>query len=414
MKKQRYPVGIDLGTTFSSLAYVNEAGQPQVIRFTDDDSSIAATSYSIASAIYFQSESEVVVGNRALDFALLDPLRVARVFKRQMGEPEYRREVGRDTYETFEVEGRCYRPEELSAMVLRRLKETAESQLGPIQDVVVSVPYVFDEVRRRATQDAAKIAGFVNVDLVDEPVAAAMAFGHTLFRGLEEQKTFDDEALSYIYDDRVILVYDLGGGTFDATLMRLGRDGVFEVLATAGDWRLGGEDWDNILLGILCEKVQSLTGSDPRNEPALLQELWLKAVQAKQTLSEKPRAEVVFFHNEDEHTIVLTRGDFQRESRHLLARTSDTISEMFARADIQWNVVECVVIVGGASRMPMVREHLENVSKRGHLDMSLSPDTAIAKGAALFAAMNSGQTLTSGIKDVETVNSHPLGLLVKD
>jgi len=195
--------------------------------------------------------------------------------------------------------------------------------------------------------------------------------------------------------------------------MELERDGVFKVLATEGDWQLGGSDWDEVLLKLICDEFQKQTGADPRTSREAEQELLLKAIEAKKTLSERAQAPVELFHDETPVTVTIKRGDFQRVSRHLLVRTTDTIGTMLGRIGKEWNFVDCIVVVGGASRMPMVGAHLRLVSQR-EFDMSLSPDTAIAHGAALYAALRSNKAPQGPVKDVQTVNSHALGLLVKE
>jgi molecular chaperone DnaK len=410
MTTQKYPVGIDLGTTFSSLAYIDEQGQPQIIRVTDDDATIGSTSYSVASAIYFKTPQEPVVGNRALDYSVLEPDRLAIRFKRQMGAPVYLRD-SRDAHGQrvpFEVEGQSFRPEELSALVLKRLKAIAEAQIGPIQNVVVSVPFVFDEARRRATQHAGQMAGFASVELIDEPVAASIAYGHALFQGAE----FRDREMAHLLGDQRILVYDLGGGTFDATIVQLHTSGLFEVLATNGDERLGGSDWDDILLDIICQEFHAKTGANPRQNFPLLQDLLLKTIEAKKTLSVKPRVEIEIEHEGTPVKLVVSVGQFKAATRHLVSRTTDTMAEMLRAKQWNWNYCDKLVVVGGASRMPMIAEQIKLISERD-VDMSLSPDTAIAFGAALFAALKSGRK-SHLIDDVQTVNSHGLGLLVKN
>jgi molecular chaperone DnaK len=391
MKKQRYPVGIDLGTTFSSLAYVDDKNRVQALRLPDGE-------FALASAIYFRTSAEIVVGSEALNYAVVYPDQIARAFKRHMGDPSYR--------PVFH--GRTYTPQELSAMILRRLAEAAAPTVGVLEDVVISVPFVFDEVRRRATQDAGRIAGFKKVDLVDEPVAAAMAYGHALVAGGDG--LFGATQITEAMPDDYVLVYDLGGGTFDATIMRLGRDGVFEVLATDGDERLGGEDWDNILVEILCERLTAQTGDEPRGDKGLMQDLRLKAVEAKKALSERPRVEVVVSYEGRDLKLILMRGDFERKSRPLLERTLSTVEEMLRKKGMTWSHIDRILMVGGSSRMPQVPKLLEHTTRR-KLDMSLSPDVAIAKGAALYAALRSGGRQMR-VKEVITVNSHALGLMV--
>jgi molecular chaperone DnaK len=243
MAKQRYSVGIDLGTTFSSLAYADDQGRVEALRLPDG-------TFQVASVVYFKGPGEVIIGTEALNYSVIDAARVARAFKRQMGESSYQ----------FEAHGKRFRPEELSAMVLRKLLEAATAQLGPIERVVISVPFAFDEMRRRATQAAGRIAGIKEIDLVDEPVAAALAYGHALIKG------GGFFSVNEVYADETVLVYDLGGGTFDATIMRLRHDGTFQVVATDGDVRLGGEDWDTALLEIVCERYKQRNDFDPRQD----------------------------------------------------------------------------------------------------------------------------------------------------
>ncbi len=389
---QQHSVGIDLGTTFSSLAYVDSDGRLTSLPTGDGG-------FTVASAIYFKSEHEVVVGNEALEYSMISPDRVARKFKRDM----CKQGAG------FECDGRTYRPEELSAMVLTTLLQCAEPVIGKVDRAVISVPFVFDEARRQATIDAGHIAGLKEVDLVDEPVAAGIAYGHKLFAGSGRWGGGEWEEL---FSDETILVYDLGGGTFDATVMRIGKDAEFEVLSTTGDWELGGEDWDDVLLNRICDQYEQLTGDSVRNEPAQMQELRLKAVEAKKALSERPRSEVQVGFGKKRVTITLTRGDFERETRFLVTRTTDSVDEMLEKTNRSWSHVDRILLVGGSSRMPMINKHLSQVTGR-QFDMSLSPDTAIAQGAALFAAFHSGNRKVP-VTDVSTVNSHALGLEVFD
>lgn len=391
MPKSRYFVGIDLGTTYSTLAYVDESGSVEALRLPDG-------TCTLASAIYFKNPREVVVGTEALNYAVLDASRVAQEFKRQMGEkPPY----------TFTVDGKAHRPEELSAMVLKKLLNLAQAKLGPIDSAVISVPQVFQEARRRATQDAGRIAGLKEVDLVEEPVAAAIAFGHTLMKSGGFFSTND------VFFDQTVLVYDLGGGTFDATVMQLHaeKQGDFKVLATVGDERLGGKDWDMVLETYICEQLEKKTGCNPQNANNLemLQVIRLEAIKAKLALSEFARAIVPVFYQGKEHSIAVLRPEFVSRSSHLLLRTEHSLTEMLDKTEMTWGHIDRVLLVGGSSRMPMVATMLERVTKR-HLDMTLRPDVAVATGAALYAASKS---MTSNIR-VKTVNSHPLGLLVNN
>jgi molecular chaperone DnaK len=391
MTQQRYPVGIDLGTTFSAISYVDEHQRVQTVRLEDG-------SFELASAIYFASPSEIIVGNAALDYAVIDAANVARAFKPTVGDRDWK----------FRAWNREFRPEELSAMVLKKLIAQGEAVTGPIEQVVISVPYMFDEIKRRATRRAGEIAGVQVLDIVDEPVAAALAYGHTIRQG-RGGGFWGDETLDQLFSDEIILVYDLGGGTFDLTLMQLGTDDSFSVLATDGDPILGGENWDQALAEYFTEEYTRLFGVGPHSNPELMQELLTKAREAKITLSERPRVPVELRNGERAHTIEVKRGEFERLTQHLIERTRVTLESMLHRKEMRYSHLSFILLVGGSSRMPMVRKMLEREVGRD-LDASLPPDTAVSQGAALFAAYRLGDRSMRGIK-VKTVNPHALGLL---
>lgn len=389
MTQQRYPVGIDLGTTFSALSYVDDDGRVETVRLEDG-------AFEMASAIYFHSNQEIVVGDEALRYGVIDPTRVARAFKRHMCDEEPW---------AFQVDDRAHRAEELSAMVLKKLLREAERKIGKIEEAVISVPFMFDERGRRATENAGQIAGIRVLDIVDEPVAAALAYGRTLLSG---QGFYGDAELNNLFSDGVILVYDLGGGTFDLTMMRLKSDFSFEVLATAGDHALGGEDWDQALAEHLVEQYQQLLGSNPRDDLEAMQDIRTKATQAKISLSERPRVTVELHRGESTQSATISRADFETLTEHLIDRTRDTLVTMLEKKNFTPSHIDFILLIGGSSRMPMVSKLLERVMHRP-LDMSLPPDTAVSRGAALFAALRSNHRSMQGIK-VQTVNPHALGL----
>jgi molecular chaperone DnaK len=392
MCRQRYPVGIDLGTTFSAISYVDERQQVRTVRLEDGASELA-------SAIYFRSPSEILVGNGALDYALVDASKVARAFKPEMGNRDW----------TFAVWDNVFRAEELSAMILKKLLAQATAKIGAIEHVVISVPYMFDEVKRRATRRAGEIAGVQVLDIVDEPVAAALAYGHTIRQG-RGGGFWGEETLDQLFSDEVILVYDLGGGTFDLTLMQLGADNSFRVLATDGDPCLGGENWDQELMTYLTEEYTRIFGLAPSDNPELMQELLTSARHTKIALSERPRVPVSLRNGERSYSIEIRRGEFEDLTRHLVERTRITLESMLQRKDMRYGHVSFILLVGGSSRMPMIRNMLVREVRR-ELDASLPPDTAVSQGAALYAAYRLGDRSMRGIK-VKTVNPHALGLLV--
>ena len=307
---------------------------------------------------------------------------------------------------SFAVGEHKYRAEELSAMVLRKLINEAQAKLGPIEEAVISVPFIFDAARRQATKNAGQIAGIKVLDIIDEPVAGALAYAHQL---LQAGGTAAWEMTEF-FGDRIILVYDLGGGTFDLTLMRVKPDYTYEVLATAGDPRLGGEDWDDLLEKLLAQKYAEQFHLNPAEDKSLMQDLRQKAVQAKHTLSESGRAKVELTQGEQTRSIELTRAEFQKLSEALVFRTELILQEMMGDKRMEYSKVESVLAIGGSSRMPMIVTRLEHLTKRS-IDMSLSPDTAVSLGAALFAGYRGGHAKLRKIR-VRTVNPHALGLKV--
>jgi molecular chaperone DnaK len=396
MPQNKYAVGIDLGTTYSAISYVDEDGRVETIRLEDGN-------LSMASAIYFESETEIVVGNQALDYVLIFPDRVARAFKRHMGEADWK----------FTVDEKEYRAEELSAMILKKLISQAEEQIGPIEEVVISVPHIFDEVRRRATTNAGQIAGVRVLDIVDEPVAGALAYGHTLMLGTGFGGS---EELNELFGGGRILVYDLGGGTFDLTFIEFSPDQRFEVRATGGDWHLGGEDWDKALAEHLRKEYCNAFHVNVDGDAAIAQMLRQKAVETKLSLSNRPRVPVELSHDGETTRVEVSRGLFQELSEHLVDRTRATLQSMLEERDLlsdgmsRYGYIDFVLLIGGSSRMPMIRNMLETEIGRP-LDMSLPPDTAVSNGAALFAAYRLGDKSMDGIT-IQTVNSHALGLQV--
>lgn len=385
---QNYPVGIDLGTTFSEISHIDDNGRLATIRLSDG-------AMKMASAIYFAGENEVIVGNEALRYRVIHPDRVARCFKREMGNPDW----------TFRVGERQYRAEELSAMVLRKLVQEAEAQIGKINEAVISVPFIFDAGRRQATKDAGQIAGLKVLDIIDEPVAGALAYAHLLMQSGGTAAWEMQEG-----GERKILVYDLGGGTFDLTLMRVSTDYTHRVLATNGDPRLGGEDWDDVLQDILVRKFMDVFEENPHAEPGTMQDLRGKAVQAKHTLSEAPTATVDLEKGGTTKKVVVSRAEFAKQAEALVLRTEMILNEMLEKADIPIGAVESVLAIGGSSRMPMIQRRLERLTSR-QIDMCLSPDTAVSQGATLFGAYRRGHPKLKKIR-VRTVNPHALGLMV--
>ena len=384
------PVGIDLGTTLSALAYVDSSGRPVTVPNHLGD-------MLTPSAIAFE-DGLVIVGREALKGSMLEPDAFADCFKRDIGRMTYHREIN----------GYKVPPEVLSAFLLKRLKEDAEQRIGPIREVVVTVPAFFDEVRRKATQDAGRLAGLDVIDIINEPTAAAVAFGfHRMQRPMGSADQPHKERL---------LVYDLGGGTFDVTILDV--DGTtFRTVATDGDVQLGGRDFDRRLLDHIGDAFSEEQDMDPREDPHDLAQLWISAQEAKQALTERRKTTVVCSCRGVRFKKEITREEFESLTEDLLARTEMTTSMVVREAGLDWNAIDRVLAVGGSSRMPMVSGMLRRLTGM-EPDRSQSADEAVAHGAALYAAMlmnerheTAGEQPDPKKIKLVNVNSHSLGVV---
>lgn len=386
MARPHPAVGIDLGTTFSAVAYVDASGRPETIRNSEGG-------LTTPSAIFFD-RSRPIVGFEAQEAGLHEPQRLALFAKRDMGESQYRRAIG----------GEIFPPEVLQALVLRKLKEDAELKLGPIRKAVVTVPAFFNEPCRKATQDAGRLAGLEVLDIINEPTAAAICFG-------VEQGFLSADGTSE-REERV-LVYDLGGGTFDVTVMEI-KDRNYHTVATCGDVYLGGLDWDRRIIDYIAEAFADEHGIDPREIPTAEQELLRKANQAKHALTQRESVSIHFAHGNQRIRTDLDQETFKRLSEDLLERTLMTVQLVMDEAGVTWNDLTRLILVGGSTRMPMIRDELSRLSGL-ELDRSLSPDEAVCHGAAIYAGILLGQKADafSGVS-VTNVNSHDLGVLAVD
>lgn len=386
------PVGIDLGTTYSLIAHLDATGRPVTIPNSTGDL--------LTPSAVFVDEDDVIVGKEAVKSSALSPDCYAECFKRDIGSLNFHRKVRR-----FDVP-----PEVLSAFILDRLRRDAERRIGPVRKAVITVPAFFDEGRRHATQEAGRLAGLEVLDIINEPTAAAVSYGYT--RGL-----FDPSRTSSEWRER-ILVYDLGGGTFDVTLLEI--EGTrFRAVATDGDVRLGGKDFDERLVNHLAEKFREAHGIDPRSDPQDAAQLWLDAQEAKHTLSMRSRATVVCFHAGIRMRIDVTREEFEDLIRDLVERTETTTSLAIRQLGLEWSQIDRVLLVGGSSRVPMVSDMLRRMTGKDP-DCSQSPDEAVAHGAALYAGMlmakvspaGPGERRLAGPScDLVNVNSHSLGVV---
>jgi molecular chaperone DnaK len=356
-------VGIDLGTTYSALAWLDSQLKPQIVH----DSSGQPI---VPSVIYFDDQ-EIIVGEFALQQARLHADRVAQFIKIHMGD-QWRR-----TYQGHE-----YTPETLSALILKYLIHEAEPQIGPIPSAVITVPAYFTEKRRRATEQAGQIAGLDVIGTLNEPMAATLAYG--LYREHREQK---------------VLVYDLGGGTFDVTIVSISPDEIVE-LATAGNRQLGGRDWDQCLIDFVASEFQKKHGADPRTEPQAAQDLQLICENAKRQLSVRARTGLRLQACGQNFTLDVARDRFEQITAHLLQQTKLTAEMALEDAELDWSDLSRVVLVGGSTQMPAVRQMLERTTGRIP-ESSVSPVLAVAMGAAIYAHMVECGT------DVQTIYRNP-------
>lgn len=379
------PVGIDLGTTFSAVAYLDIDGRPETIRNSEGD-------LTTPSAVFFD-HNRPIIGIEAVEAGLLEPDRLALFAKRDIGEAFYEKTI----------RGKHLPAEVIQALVLRKLKGDAEMKLGPITHAVITVPAFFNEPCRKATQDAGRLAGLDVLDIINEPTAAAITYG-------VGQGFLGTDGIAK--QSETVLVYDLGGGTFDVTVMRI-EAGHFHTIATAGDVYLGGVDWDQRIVDFIADAILAEHNVDPRNDPQSNQELLRKANQTKHALTQRDAVGVAFAHDGLRFRTELTQVEFATRCADLVERTLMTTGLVLDDAGITWADLTRLILVGGSTRMPMIRAELERLSGM-QLDRSLSPDEAVCHGAALYAGMLlAGKEDTSGIS-VTNVNSHDLGVLAVD
>jgi molecular chaperone DnaK len=376
----RKVVGIDLGTTYSGIAVTGPNGRPEMLINRDGER--------ITPSVVFFDEDTTLVGSMAKRSAATAPLDVAQFVKRQMGNKDWR----------FEPSGGgSYSPEEVSAIILKRLREDAELLLteGAVTDVVITVPAFFDDARRRATKDAGRIAGLNVLRILNEPTAAALAFGIDLG------------------GTGTVMVYDLGGGTFDVTVMKIG-DGVFDVLGTDGLHELGGFEWDNRLMLWLSEQYQKDGGggdlADSFTSEADLRE---KAELVKRRLSSASKARVILSHEGITKTITVTRETFEDLTSDLLNQSRDLAISLVEELGLTFNDIDNVLLVGGSTRMPMVARMLEKVTGKSPLHAG-NPDELVALGAAIQASLEAGTAEPQpsvALPVVQDVTSQALGVI---
>ena len=393
-------LGIDLGTTNSAMA-VMEGSEPEILVNAEGD----RTTPSVEG---FRKDGERVVGKAAKNQAVTTPENTVSSVKRFIGRSfaetkaeqakvSYKVQAGKDGRTVVDIDGKDYTPEEISAMVLQKLKNDAEKQVGsPITQAVITVPAYFNDAQRQATKDAGKIAGLEVLRIINEPTAAALAYGL--------DKTNKDEK---------ILVFDLGGGTFDVSILELG-DGVFEVAATAGDNQLGGDDWDHRVIDWLADKFAKDNGGiDLRNDKMALQRLKEAAEKAKMELSSTTQANINLpFITADatgpKHLdYTLTRAEFESITKDLLDRCRKPVEQALRDAGMSQGDIDEVILVGGSTRMPAVQELVKRMTGK-QPNMSVNPDEVVAMGAAV-----QGGVLAGDVEGILLLDVTPLSLGVE-
>ena len=392
-------LGIDLGTTNSAMA-VLEGGSPTIIVNAEGDRTTP-------SVVGFRADGDRVVGKAAKNQAVTNPKNTVFSIKRFMGRKysECTSEIKTVPYEVKEgqggravvdIEGKDYTAEQVSAMTLAKMKADAEKYLGEtVTDAVITVPAYFNDAQRQATKDAGKIAGLNVKRIVNEPTAAALAYG------LDKQGT-----------DQRILVFDLGGGTFDVSILDL-ADGVFEVLSTSGDNHLGGDDWDQRVIDWMADKFQQENGVDLRQDPMALQRLKEAAENAKKELSaaQQTTINLPFITMNQSGPLhlnyTLTRAEFEKITRDLLARCKQPVTNALRDAKLKLSDLTEVILVGGSTRMPAVQELVKTMTGK-QPNMSVNPDEVVADGAAV-----QGGVLTGDVEGILLLDVTPLSLGVE-
>ena len=392
-------LGIDLGTTNSAMA-VMEGSQPEILVNAEGD----RTTPSVEG---FGKDGERLVGKAAKNKAVTNPENTIASVKRFIGRSynetseerktvAYNVEAGKDGRAVVNIDGKTYTPEEISAMVLQKLKTDAEKQVGEtITEAVITVPAYFNDAQRQATKDAGKIAGLDVKRIINEPTAAALAYG-----------------LDKVDHDEKVLVFDLGGGTFDVSILELG-DGVFEVASTAGDNHLGGDDWDQRVIDWLADKFKADQGVDLRADKMALQRLKEAAEKAKMELSSTTSTTInlPFISMNASGPLhldyTLTRAEFERITRDLLERCKKPVEQALRDAGLSIGGVDEVILVGGSTRMPAVQELVKTMTGK-QPNMSVNPDEVVAMGAAI-----QGGVLSGDVQGILLLDVTPLSLGVE-
>jgi len=383
--------GIDLGTTFSAISSIDEYGKPEIYKNIDGDRITP-------SVILFDDEETIIVGKYAWQNAAVYKDQTVRFVKREMGKSK--EEYSREFF------GRKYSAPELSAIILKQLAGYASQATGEeVKDVVITVPAYFDNRERNATVEAAEMAGLNVLRIINEPTAAAFAFGID-----KSQK------------DETLFVFDLGGGTFDVTVVKI-KNKKIEVVSSDGDHKLGGVDWDNKIVDYIADEFQKEHGIDPREDLSVYQDMLNNANRIKHTLSQRKRDNIQILCNEKTLNITITKEKFEELTESLVDDCKLLCSQVLEDSNMTWSDIDQILMVGGSIRMPMIQEMVKNISGK-ELNMTVDPDEVVAIGAAYQATLLEMQQNNSKVSEnvkekldgFETldVNTHTLGCRIHD
>jgi molecular chaperone DnaK len=400
MNQKSIIVGIDLGTTYSAIAYINDSGTPKAEIIPSPEQERIT-----ASVVLFDDESNVLVGKIAKQNAVAEVSKVVEFVKRQMGKPKDDKKNERGDIEAqgwcFETMGKRYGAQEISAYILKKLKNDAEERLGTsIRDAVITCPAYFGDPERAATKEAGIIAGFNVLAIIDEPVAAALSYG-----------------LDKMGKDQKVFIFDLGGGTFDVVIIDI-SGGKIRELAINGDHLLGGKDWDDEIIKFAAECFKGKYGSNPLDDLVSYQDLQLKAIIAKEQLSSREKVKIMCAHAGNALPIELTKTIFEGMTAHLVDKCRTLCDKVLFESNMSWKDIDTVLLVGGSTRMPMIKKMVADISGKTP-STDLNPDECVALGAAWQGAIlgvQSGDVTgelakkLSGVS-VQKVSSHNLGVI---
>ncbi|MAY82116.1 MAG: hypothetical protein CL930_15220, partial [Deltaproteobacteria bacterium] len=344
-------LGIDLGTTFSAMAVVDQFGKATIVANGEGHPTTP-------SVVHFYEAGACIVGEEAIKSVVADPGNSIRFVKRLMGE-----DLSLNFY------GEEFTPQAISALILKKLKEDAEEVLGhEISTAVITVPAYFNSAQRAATAEAGRLAGLNVLSMINEPTAAAIAHG-----------------LERFGDDRRMLVFDLGGGTFDVTIMDIAGI-TFTTVASDGNAELGGKDWDDRLVEYVAQQFMEKHGVDPRDDPQPYQELYERCLAAKIALSTKPKAVIPINYQGNREAITVTQTTFEAITRDLVKQCEDTANLLLESANLNWSEIDEVLLVGGSTKMPMIRRMVESLAGKADFPV-VNPDESVAVGATLAGVL---------------------------